>query len=140
MQTLFQDLRYGIRQLVKLPGFTLTAVLSLALGIGATTAVFSVVYGFLIDPYPYKDADRMVHLRLDTGKGEPNGMGSRQVSGSRFGPLQWSTTPSSPMNGTSRSPEPICRRTFRRTTSVQIPSNTSASRVPWPRVAALRRD
>ena len=75
MQTLFQDLRYGIRQLVKLPGFTLTAVLSLALGIGATTAVFSVVYGFLIDPYPYKDADRMVHLRLDTGKGEPNGMG-----------------------------------------------------------------
>jgi len=75
MQTLFQDLRYGIRQLIKLPGFTLTAVLSLALGIGATTAVFSVVYGFLIDPYPYKDANRMVHLRLDTGKGEPNGMG-----------------------------------------------------------------
>ena len=67
MQTMFLDLRYGIRQLVKLPGFTLTAVLSLALGIGATTAVFSVVYGFLIDPYPYKGADRMVHLRLDTG-------------------------------------------------------------------------
>ena len=75
MQTLFQDLRYGIRQLIKLPGFTLTAVLSLALGIGATTAVFSVVYGFLIDPYPYMGADRMVHLRLDTGKGQPNGMG-----------------------------------------------------------------
>ena len=75
MQTLFQDLRYGIRQLIKLPGFTLTAVLSLALGIGATTAVFSVVYGFLIDPYPYKGADHMVHLRLDTGKGQPNGMG-----------------------------------------------------------------
>lgn len=75
MQTLLQDLRYGFRQLIKLPGFTLTAVLSLALGIGATTAVFSVVYGFLIDPYPYKNADRMVHLRLDTGKGQPNGMG-----------------------------------------------------------------
>jgi predicted permease len=72
---MFQDVRYGIRQLIKLPGFTLTAVLSLALGIGATTAVFSVVYGFLIDPYPYKGADRMVHLRLDTGKGQPNGMG-----------------------------------------------------------------
>ncbi|MGA2218119.1 MAG: ABC transporter permease [Terracidiphilus sp.] len=75
MQSLLQDLRYAVRQLIKLPGFTLTAVLSLALGIGATTAVFSVVYGFLIDPYPYKGADRMVHLRLDTGKGQPNGMG-----------------------------------------------------------------
>jgi len=75
MQTLFQDVRYGIRQLLKLPGFTLTSVLSLALGIGATTAVFSVVYGFLIDPYPYAGADRMVHLRIDTGKGGPQGVG-----------------------------------------------------------------
>ncbi|MGA9672584.1 MAG: ABC transporter permease [Terracidiphilus sp.] len=75
MQALFQDIRYGFRQLVRLPGFTLTAVLSLALGIGATTAVFSVVYGFLVDPYPYAGADRMVHLRIDTGKGQPNGLG-----------------------------------------------------------------
>jgi len=75
MQTLLQDLRFGIRQLIKIPGFTLTSVLSLALGIGATTAVFSVVWGFLVDPYPYAGADRMVHLRIDTGKGEPNGMG-----------------------------------------------------------------
>jgi predicted permease len=74
MQTVFQDIRYGLRQLVKIPGFTLTSVLSLALGIGATTAVFSVVYGFLVDPYPYAGADRMVHLRTDTGKGQPNGM------------------------------------------------------------------
>jgi predicted permease len=75
MRTLFQDIRYGFRQLVRLPGFTLTAVLSLALGIGATTAVFSVVYGFLIDPYPYMGADRMVHLRIDTGKAQLNGVG-----------------------------------------------------------------
>lgn len=74
MQSLLQDLRFGIRQLIKIPGFTLTSVLSLALGIGATTAVFSVVWGFLVDPYPYAGADRMVHLRTDTGKGEPNGM------------------------------------------------------------------
>jgi putative ABC transport system permease protein len=75
MKTLFQDIRFGLRQLVKMPGFTLTSVFSLALGIGATTAVFSVVYGFLVNPYPYAGADRMVHLRVDTGKGQPRGMG-----------------------------------------------------------------
>ena len=64
MRTILQDLRYAFRQLVKLPGFTLTAVVSLALGIGATTAVFSVVYAILMDPYPYKAPDRMVHMRL----------------------------------------------------------------------------
>ena len=57
MGTVLQDIRYGIRQLIKMPGFTLTAILSLALGIGATTAVFSVVYAILMDPYQYKDPD-----------------------------------------------------------------------------------
>ena len=50
MGTVFQDIRFGIRQLIKIPGFTLTAIVSLALGIGATTAVFSVVYAILLDP------------------------------------------------------------------------------------------
>ena len=71
MQSLLQDLRYGVRQLTKNFGFTLTAVISLALGIGATTAVFSVVYAVLLDPYPYVDADRMVHLVAST-KTEPD--------------------------------------------------------------------
>ena len=64
MRTLLQDLQYAFRQFRKTPGSFLTAVLSLALGIGATTAVFSVVHGVLLDPYPYKDADRMVHVEL----------------------------------------------------------------------------
>ncbi|MGD0628391.1 MAG: ABC transporter permease [Terracidiphilus sp.] len=76
MKTLVQDIRYGLRQLVKIPGFTLTAVASLALGIGATTAVFSVVYSILMDPYPYAASDRMVHMRLLTPKGDVlNGLG-----------------------------------------------------------------
>ncbi len=75
MRTLLQDLRYSIRQLAKLPGFSLTAILSLALGIGATTAVFSVVYAILMDPYPYAAPDRMVHMRLVTPKGDLRGFG-----------------------------------------------------------------
>jgi len=64
MRTLVQDIRYAFRQFLKSPGFAVSAVLSLMLGIGATTAIFSVVYGVLLDPYPYKDAKRMVHVEL----------------------------------------------------------------------------
>ncbi len=70
VQSLLQDLRYGLRQLRKSPGFTATTVLSLALGIGATTAVFSVVYAVLLDPYPYADSDRMIHLVCKDKAGE----------------------------------------------------------------------
>jgi putative ABC transport system permease protein len=64
MRDLLQDIHYAFRLFRKSPGFVLTAVLSLTLGIGATTVIFSVVYGVLLDPYPYKDADRMVHVEL----------------------------------------------------------------------------
>jgi len=75
MSTVLQDLRYAIRQLRKSPGFTFTAVLSLALGIGATTAVFSVIYGILVNTYPYANSDRMVHLRLLRPNGSNDGFG-----------------------------------------------------------------
>jgi predicted permease len=64
MRNLLQDLRFALRQFRKSPGFLITAVLSLTLGIGATTAIFSVIYGVLLDPYPYKDADRMIHVQM----------------------------------------------------------------------------
>src|SRR6266700_5714262 len=64
MRDLLQDIHYAFRLFRKSPGFVLTAVLSLTLGIGATTAIFSVVYAVLLDPYPYRDADRMVHVEL----------------------------------------------------------------------------
>ncbi|MGB6897242.1 MAG: ABC transporter permease, partial [Candidatus Acidiferrum sp.] len=64
MNSLLSDLRYAAREVRKRPGFTLTAVLSLALGIGATSAVFSVIYAVLLDPFPYPDAARMMEIRL----------------------------------------------------------------------------
>jgi len=69
MQTLIRDLRYSVRQLIRNPGFTLTAVISLALGIGATTAVFSVIYAALMDPYPFPAADRIVRMTVRSKAG-----------------------------------------------------------------------
>jgi predicted permease len=70
MQTLLQDFRYSLRQLMKNPGFALTAILSLALGIGATVSVFSVIYGVLLHPFPYADIERIGNLSIQDARGE----------------------------------------------------------------------
>jgi putative ABC transport system permease protein len=61
LRSVMPDCRYGIRQLRNSPGFTAVAVLTLALGIGATTAIFSIIDGSLLRPYPYKDAERLAN-------------------------------------------------------------------------------
>src|SRR6266478_815393 len=81
METLFKDIRYGMRSLLKHPGFTLIATITLALGIGANTAIFSVVRGVLLRPLPFSDPKRLIGIRESkVGEGHSNPMAWRSFA------------------------------------------------------------
>ena len=83
MDSLFKDVRYAMRALLRRPGFTAVAVITLALGIGANTAIFSVVHGVLLKPLPYPEADRLVALRQANIPSQPD----TQIAPGNF--LEW---------------------------------------------------
>ena len=80
MQTFLQELRYPLRQLIKNPGFSLTVIAILALGIGATTAIFSLVEGVLLRPLPFSDPDRLVVLGDHVGASTGIGVTAREIA------------------------------------------------------------
>ena len=81
MDTFLQDLRYAVRSLRRQPSFALTAILTLALGIGATTAIFSVVNAVILRPLPFEDADRLVAIQNQSAR---TGTRSQNVSAPDF--------------------------------------------------------
>lgn len=81
METLWQDVRYGIRGIANRPGFAFLAILTLALGIGAATTIFSVIQNVMLDPFPYTDAHRVAAMRIrDLTRDAQGGRGGLQTA------------------------------------------------------------
>jgi predicted permease len=117
MDTLIQDLRYAVRSLRRSPGFVVVAVLTLAVGVGANTAIFSAVEGVLLRPLPYKDPDRVVFIQEKrAGTGQPNSV-------SPLNYLDWKT------QNTAFEPMAAVRFNFTTITALDTPLQVRGLRV-----------
>ena len=87
MQTLWQDLRYGLRTMARAPGFTAVAILTLALGIGSNTAIFSVANAVLLRPLPFYEPDRLMQVWHTPPQASFPGIPTFAVSPANF--LDW---------------------------------------------------
>src|SRR5258707_8551110 len=110
MSTFLQDFRYSLRQLFKNPSVSVTAILSLALGIGATVSVFSIIYAVIMNPWPYQGADRIANVALLDKSGNERGYGlngpqTRELAKDTHWNTSWLATA-----GTLPSPAKTCRK------------------------------
>src|SRR5262252_8873779 len=88
MSTLLQDLKYGARLLAKAPGFTVIAALSLALGIGANTTIFTLINAVLLNPLPVEDPSQLVSVFTTDERNQSTGFGFLQISPMNFADLR----------------------------------------------------
>ena len=123
------DIRYGLRALRRNPGFAAVAVLSLALGIGATTAMFSLIYAVLLHPFPYADADRIMNPHFVKTQ-QPDVFQSFTLGEAQLDDLRLAAPVDSVLGFTNRgiwrSPTTGCRKTSRACTSQRMPRRSLA--------------
>ena len=84
LEQLWRDLRFGVRHLAKAPAVSALAIISLAAGIMATTAIYSVVHAVILDPFPYKDVDRLMSVRVMNATQRGAASDTRSISSSRL--------------------------------------------------------
>jgi len=123
MTTLWRDLRHGARVLVKSPGFAIAAILVLALGIGANTAIFSIVNGVLLQPLPFPRPDRLVLVWHTPPPDAFPGMKTFSVSAGNY--LEWKKQASS-FDGMA-----VCGGAGLALTGAGEPESIQGARVSW---------
>ena len=113
METLVQDVRYACRQFVRRPGFTAIAVLSLALAIGGNSLIFGLLDGFVFNPFPYPDPDRLVAIGVTFPKVSSDTTYIEALSPAEYLDIKASQSFSAPRRLRSRQPQYLRRRRAR---------------------------